>query len=106
MAKKGNKNRRTGFGFEYRFLEKRKKEGARRAYRHYGSLGVTDVEWTDSLGFKNEAQLKFSTVKLPKVSEADKRKIAIYAEAKKEKGVKVWIVCKMSRGAEVWEAMN
>lgn len=104
MAKIGNHNRRKGFGYEHRFVSKRKAEGAKRVKRHYGSLGATDVEWIDALGFKNEAQLKFSTVKLPKVSEKDRRRLRAYANRKKK--TKIWIVCKVSRGAEIWEALN
>lgn len=101
---KVRKNHSMGFSYEHRFVAKLLKQGAQKAIRHYGSRGIMDVEWTDSVGFKNEAQLKFSSKQLPKVSKKERIRIEEYA-AKKE-GVKVWIVCKMSRGAEVWEAMN
>lgn len=100
------KNHSKGFSFEHRFVEKRLKEGAKRAIRHYGSRGIMDVEWTDALGFKNEAQLKFSSVKLPTVSKKEMERIKPYAMEKKKEGIKVWVVRKMSRGGEVWEAMN
>lgn len=106
VAAKGNKYRQQGFGFERRFIKKMKKEGAKRAIRHYGSYGVMDVEWTDALGFKNEAQLKYSTKKLPKVSLKERARIKPYAEKKKKQGIKCWIICKHARGAEVWEAVN
>ena len=99
-------NKRNGFQYERTFLNQRKKEGATLAIRHYGSKGVTDVEWTDQLGFKNEAQLKYSTIKMPKVSSKEMAKIIVYAQEKKKEGIKVWTVCKQARGAEVWEAMN
>lgn len=100
------KNHSNGFSFEHRFVEKRLKQGAKRAIRHHGSKGVTDVEWTDAMGFKNEAQLKFSTVKLPKISAKEMQKIILYAFEKKKEGIKVWTVCKMSRGAEIWECIE
>lgn len=105
-AAKGNKYRQQGFGFERRFVTRMKKEGAKRAIRHYGSYGVMDIEWTDALGFKNEAQCKYSRIKLPTVSKAEMDRIKPYAEKKKNQGVKCWIICKVAHGAEVWEAMN
>lgn len=101
---KVRKNHSMGFNFEHRFVEKLKKKGAKIAFRHYGSRGIMDVEWTDQLGFKNEAQLKFSSKKLPKVSGKELVRIKEYAA--KRVGVKVWIVCKMKHGAEVWKAQN
>jgi len=106
MRHQATKNKHNGMGFEHRFVAKRKKEGAKIAIRHYGSRGVTDVEWTDQLGFKNEAQIKYSTIKLPVVSKKEMEKIKPYAAAKKLEGIKVWVVRKQARGAEVWEAMN
>ena len=106
MTSQAVKNKRNGMGWEHTFVAKRKKEGATRAIRHYGSRGVTDVEWTDQLGFKNEAQLKYSTVKMPQVSKKERARIAPYAAEKKLEGIKVWIVRKLARGPEVWEAMN
>lgn len=100
------KNKHNGMGFEHRFVAKRLKEGAKRAIRHYGSRGVTDVEWTDQLGFMNEAQLKYSTVKMPTISKKERARIIPFAAAKKLEGIKVWIVLKQAHGAEKWEAMN
>lgn len=100
------KNRHNGMQWEHRFVKKRLSEGAKRAIRHYGSRGVTDVEWTDQLGFKNEAQLKYSIVRLPTVSKKEMERIRPYAEAKKLEGIKVWIVRKQARGPEIWEAAN
>ena len=105
-AAKGNKYRQQGFGFERRFVARMKKCGAKRAIRHYGSFGIMDVEWTDALGFKNEAQCKYSRIKLPTVSKAERERIKPYAEKKKKKGIKCWIICKKSRGAEVWESVG
>lgn len=98
------KNHSMGFSYEHRFVKKRLKEGAKKAIRHYGSRGVTDVEWTDQFGFKNEAQLKFSSKKIPKVSSKELVRIQEYASRMVE--VKVWIVCKMRNGKEVWESIN
>ncbi len=95
-----------GFSYELRFVNKRKKEGAKKAFRHYGSKGIMDVEWTDQFGFRNEAQLKFSSIKLPKVSAKERARIIPYALLKKKKHIKIWIICKVSRGAETWELMN
>lgn len=106
MTSKVRKNHAKGFGFEHRFVKRMLKQGARRAVRHYGSRGTMDVEWTDQLGFRHEAQLKFSSKKLPKVSKKEMDKIRPYAERKKEQGIKVWVICKVSRGAEVWEAIG
>lgn len=101
---KVRKNHSMGFSYEHRFVAKLLKKGARRAVRHYGSRGVTDVEWVDQLGFKHEAQLKFSSKKIPKVSGKELVRIKEYAT--KKVGVKIWIVCKKSHGAELWEAVN
>lgn len=95
-----------GFSYEQRFATKLLKQGAQKVTRHYGSLGISDIEWVDSLGFKNEAQLKFSSIRLPKVSAKEMERIKPYAKKIKKKGIKCWIVCKMSHGAEIWTAMN
>jgi len=100
------KNHGRGFAYEHRFVEKRLKEGALKAIRHYGSRGICDVEWTDKSGQSHEAQLKFSTVKLPKVSVKERDRIEGYAMEKIKDGIKVWIVCKISRGPERWECIN
>ena len=101
---KVRKNHTMGFNFEHRFVAKLKKQHAKSVLRHYGSRGIMDIEWTDQLGFKNEAQLKFSSKRLPKVGGKELVRIKEYAANKV--GVKVWIVCKKSHGAEVWIAMN
>ena len=101
---KVRKNHAMGFSFEHRFVVRMKKEGATRAVRHYGSRGIMDVEWTDAMGFKNEAQLKFSSKRQPKVTGKERARIIQYA--KKKKHVKVWIICKQSHKPEKWEAMN
>lgn len=93
-----------GFSYEHRFVAKMIKDGAKSAIRHYGSRGIMDVEWTDSEGFRHEAQLKFSSKKQPKVSKKERLRIEEYAA--KKQGVKVWIVCKMVYKAEIWEAVN
>ena len=98
------RNHTKGFGYEHRFVKKLLKEGARRAIRHYGSRGVTDIEWTNQRGFKHEAQLKFSSIKLPKISGKERVRIQEYAKTKK--GVTIWIVCKLSRGPETWEVIH
>jgi len=104
MVGEGNHRRRMGFAYEGRFVTQRLKEGAKRAIRHYGSLGIMDVEWTDAMGFKNEAQLKFSSKVQPKVTGAERARIVKYA--KKKKRVKIWIICKRSNKPELWEVMN
>ena len=101
---KVRKNHSMGFSYEHRFVAKRLKEGAKTAVRHYGSRGIMDVEWTDQLGFKNEAQLKFSSKKQPKVGGKERERIKQYAV--KKVGVKVWIICKKSHGDEIWEQIN
>jgi len=106
MKHKVSKNKVSGFGYEHRFVARMLKQGAKSAIRHYGSRGITDVEWTDQMGFKNEAQLKFSTIALPKISTKEMNRIRIYAANKVEEGVKIWVILKVSRGKEVWVAMN
>ncbi len=100
------KNKHNGMGWEHRFVKRMLKEGAKRAIRHYGSRGVTDVEWTDQLGFKHEAQLKYSTIKLPGISKKERDRIADFATGKKAEGIKIWIIRKQARGPEIWEGMN
>lgn len=104
MAKIGNRNRKIGFSYEHRFVGKLFSKGAKYVLRHYGSLGKTDIEWVDQFGFKNEAQLKFSTKRLPKVTGEELDKIKEYAATKE--GIKIWIVCKQSHKPEVWQAIN
>ena len=94
MVGKCNHNRRMGFAYEYRFAAKLLKQGARKVHRHYGSLGIMDIDWTDAMGFKNEAQLKFSGKVQPKVTGTERARIIQYA--KKKKRVKIWIICKRS----------
>lgn len=100
MAKLGNRNRQHGFQYEHRFAAKLKKDGMKRVKRHYGSLGATDVDWTDEKGQKHEAQLKYSQIKLPKLGPKKMEALKRYAAMKKTK--KIWLVCKMSRGEEKW----
>lgn len=102
---KVRKNHSMGFSYEGRFVKRMLKQGAKKAFRHYGSRGIMDVEWTDQFGFENEAQLKFSSKVQPKVSKKELARIKEYAE--KVKGTKkIWTICKKSRGDEVWEAIN
>jgi len=100
LAKKGNRNRQHGFQYEYRFVRRLKKEGMKKVKRHYGSMGATDIDWTDKKGQKHEAQLKFSTKTLPKISQKTYEALQRYAKMKKTK--KIWLVCKVSRGDERW----
>jgi len=102
LALKGNRNRRSGFAYEHRFCAKLKKQGMKRVKRHYGSLGAADVEWTDKSGQRHHAQLKFSKIKLPKVNQKTINALRKYAEYHKRRGVKVWLICKMSHGEEKW----
>jgi len=95
-----HKNKKKGNNYENRFLENLKKQGAKKAWRHYGSLGATDIEWTDKAGQEHEAQLKFSSVKQPKVSREHLELLKEYARQKPHK--KIWTVCKLSRKPEVW----
>jgi len=101
MAKKGNRNRQHGFAYEARFCARLKKQGMKRVKRHYGSMGAADVEWTDKKQ-RHHAQLKFSTLKLPKVSQKTMDALKKYAEYQERRGVKVWLICKMSHGEEKW----
>lgn len=63
-------------------------------------MGATDIDWTDKKGLQHEAQLKFSTVKLPKMGDKSMEALKRYAKMRKKK--KIWLVCKVSRGEEVW----
>ncbi len=94
------KNKRKGNSFEYRFIEERKKQGAKKAWRHYGSLGATDIEWTDKDGQEHEAQLKFSSIKQPKLTKAHLEMLKEYAGQRPHK--KIWTVCKQTRKPEIW----
>ncbi|MCH7561499.1 MAG: hypothetical protein IIC67_09100 [Thaumarchaeota archaeon] len=102
MALKGNRNRRSGFAYEHRFCIKLKKQGMKRVKRHYGSLGAADVEWTGKDGVRNHAQLKYSRIRLPKVDKKTMSALKKYAEYQGKRGVKVWLICKMSHGEEKW----
>lgn len=95
-----HKNKKKGNNYETRFLEKRKKEGAKRTWRHYGSLGATDVEWTDKNGQRHEAQLKFSSIRQPKVSAEHLEMLEEYSDQRPN--IKIWTVCKERRKPEVW----
>ncbi len=102
MALKGNRNRQHGFAYEHRFAAKLKKQGMKRVKRHYGSLGISDVEWTDKDKQRHHAQLKFSTIKLPKINTKTMTALKKYAQYQNKRGVKVWLICKMSHGEERW----
>lgn len=97
-------NKKKGNGFEYRFLAKMEKQGCTETVRHWGSLGTMDVEWTDTEGVRNEAQLKFSTKKLPKVYGKARKEIVQYAKDNPDK--KIWIITKLTRKPEVWERIE
>ena len=100
MAKKGNHNRLIGFSYEHRFVAALKKKGMKKVKRHYKSMGATDIDWTDKDGIQNEAQLKFSTAKLPKMGDKSMEALMRYAKMRSTK--KIWLVCKVSRGEETW----
>ena len=102
MAVKGNRNRRSGFAYEHRFVTKLKKQGMKRVKRHYGSLGAADIEWTDKSKQRHHAQLKYSRIKLPKVSQKTMDALKRYAQYQNNRGIKVWLICKMSHGEEKW----
>lgn len=74
----------------------------KRVKRHYGSLGAADVEWTGKDGVRNHAQLKYSRIRLPKVDKKTMDALKKYAEYQNKRGVKVWLICKMSHGEEKW----
>ena len=93
-----------GNNFENRFLKKRRKEGATKVLRHYGSLGITDIDWTDKDGQKHEAQLKFSSIRQPNISAKDMVRLKEYSNFRPN--IKIWTVCKQSRRPEVWELIE
>lgn len=88
-------NKKKGNAFETRFLQKMKSIGATRIHRHYGSIGITDVEWTDKEGQKHEAQLKFSSKKTPYISQKEAEELYDYAKSKTD-GTIVWLVKKQA----------
>jgi len=96
-----HKNKIMGNAYEHRFIDRLKKYGMKKVWRHYGSLGATDVEWTDKDGQEHEAQLKFSSIKQPKVSKAHLELLKEYA-IKNKPNKKIWTVCKQTRKPEVW----
>ena len=96
-------NKRKGNNYENRFIKKMLDLGAERAIRHYGSIGVTDVEWTDKHGQKHEAQLKFSSAK-PRITTAEVGRLYEYAKSKKD--TLVWLVMKTAYKPEIWKKMN
>lgn len=98
---KKNRNRNMGSSYEHRFVRRLKKQGMAKVWRHYGSLGATDVEWTDKDGVEHEAQLKFSTIRQPKISKEHLAMLQEYAR-KNKPNKKIWVVCKLSRKPEVW----
>ena len=81
------------------------KMGAVKAFRHYGSIGVTDVEWTDSKYQKHEAQLKFSSTK-PRISSEECERLLKYAQEKKKENVIVWLVMKTAYKPAVLKRLN
>ena len=89
-----------GNNFENRFVARLKAQGMKKVWRHYGSLGATDVEWTDKDSQEYEAQLKFSSIKQPKLSKAHLELLIEYARQRPHK--KIWTVCKQTRKPEVW----
>lgn len=81
------------------------KIGAIRIFRHYGSIGITDVEWTDKYGQKHEAQLKFSSKK-PQISSKEAEILYDYAQKKKSENILVWLVMKTAYKREVLKRLN
>ena len=98
-------NKRSGNSYESRFVKKMLKFGARSAFRHYGSIGVTDVEWTDKEGQQHEAQLKFSKKK-PYITAAESERLYVYAIEKIKQNIIVWLIMKTAYKAEVWKRIN
>lgn len=98
-------NKKKGNNYENRFITRMKKLGAKSAIRHYGSIGITDVEWTDQNGKKHEAQLKFSSRGTPRISKKEMNSLYDYAQKLKGK-VKVWLVKKQSYKKEEWFLLN
>lgn len=96
-------NKKKGSAYEHRFVKRMLEQGATRAIRHYGSLGITDVEWTDSDGNKHEAQLKYSA-KVPRISHKERCDLEEYARARKD--VSVWLIMKSYRKPESWELIE
>lgn len=95
-----HKNKKKGNNYENRFIDRLKEQGMKKTWRHYGSLGATDVEWTDKDGQEHEAQLKFSSIKQPKLSKAHLELLIEYARQRSHK--KIWTVCKQTRKPEIW----
>ena len=79
------------------------RQGAKKAIRHYGSIGITDVEWTDKEDQKHEAQLKFSSKK-PRITTSECERLFEYAQKKKD--VLVWLIMKTAYKAEIWKRLN
>lgn len=98
-------NKRKGNSYETRFLERMEKQGAIRIYRHYGSIGTTDVEWTDKEGQQHEAQLKFSSKK-PYISVKECEELYDYAQQKKKQNILIWLIMKTAYKPEVWKRLN
>jgi len=106
-------NKEKGNSYENGFLTRMQRIGATKIHRNYGSIGTMDVSWTDVLGQKHEAQLKFSSLKLPKVSRTYFDNLIEYAYRMKKKNTKCWLICKCSRlskskdrDREVWIPLN
>lgn len=72
-------NKKKDDNYENRFVARMLKLGAKFAVRHYGSLGITDVEWTDKNNQKHEAQLKFSK-NIPRISKDEMQGLQEHAK--------------------------
>lgn len=98
-----NKNYRKGASFESRFISNLLKYGdAIKAGRFYASKGVTDVWWVDDKGHHNEAQLKFSSKKIPYISPSEMQKLELFATDMDGK-ILVWLVKKQSQKPIIME---
>lgn len=95
-----HKNKKKGNNYENRFNTRLKFQGMKKVWRHFGSLGATDVEWTDKDDQEHEAQLKFSSIQQPKLSKKHLELLREYAKQRSHK--KIWTVCKQSGKPEVW----
>ena len=98
-------NKRKGNAFENRFLQKMKSIGATKTHRNYGSIGITDVQWTDKECQKHEAQLKFSSKKTPYVTNSECERLYEYAKSKTD-GTIVWLVKKQAYKPMIMKRLN
>jgi len=98
-AKKGNKNKKKGHGYEARVLNKILSSGGGvRGRRFYASLGETDIWWVDKNGHHHEAQCKYSTTK-PMIKPSEREKLMKFAK-KFEHQMSVWLIMKSKHGKE------